>query len=97
MFRFLDNYEGFKSNQKLEKEIRIYLKTNFDVDGKKPFYKAVSTEFGFHTLEMKKDLLKRLNTRKIINKFEEFAQKIFLKEFGILLELKDEHHSTRII
>ena len=88
MFRFLDNYEGLVSNKKLEKQIRKFLKSEFDVEGKKPFYKAVSTEFGLHTLEMKRDLLNGLTTQKILANFEEFSQKIFLEEFGIVLELK---------
>ena len=89
---FLENFENFSKNKSLEKEIRCHLRSHFEVEGKKPFYKTISTEFGLHTLEVKKSLVNGLDIRQAVEVFEEFAQKIFLKEFGIVLELKDSQH-----
>lgn len=88
--RFLEHYERFRANRKLESEIKSHLKTHFDVDSKKLYYKALSTDFGFHALELKRSLLQGLESRELVAQFEHFAQKIFLKEFGIVLELKHE-------
>lgn len=90
VLRFLDHYERFSSNQKLENEIKTYLKTHFNVSRKKLLEQTMATDFGFRALELKKSLLGGLESQEILSQFEQFAQKIFLKEFGIVLELKHE-------
>lgn len=90
VLRFLDCRERFSANLKLEQEIKSHLRRHFDVEGKKPFCKAVSTLLGKNTLALKKSLLLGLEQQKLVLKFEDFAQKVFLREFGVVLELRDD-------
>ena len=88
VLRFLVNYESFKKNRKLEREIRRCLQTKFGMESRKVLHRSVSSEFGEHTTQLKKNLLSGLKSRKNVEDFEEKVQNIFLKEFGIILEIE---------
>jgi TusA-related sulfurtransferase len=89
VLRFLFNFESLKANIRLERDIRKTLKEQFGVESRKSLLKALSTEFGRHTLELKKNLIIGVKAQEKVSDFEEYAQKIFLKEFGIILEVQD--------